>query len=101
MANNDILFPSKDDDLGLVGVLQDKFLDVCEMHRREKQIDLPIPADIEGHMKIWRVVFARFAHGHREHTKNEMKSVREFAQWLLDVRCDLCKQDRKVMEWVD
>lgn len=96
------LVEMKSDDIALITELSKRLLDTHELYLRARGVECKIPTSMENDFRrlnalkhrIWQLNDYRMSEA-------EKKSVREIAQWIVDIKCDLCGQDKKVLKWRD
>ena len=74
---------------GCVAV-EDKFLTLCQMWRRNVKEELVPPADLDQAMLLWRTMYARFKRGDFRNTASELKALKAVAAWTLEVKARMC-----------
>ena len=95
----DILVRSKQDDHDLVLAVDERFRDLCHMHRRVRGVELPIPKSMKADFERYGRMLVRHAHDDYRHTAAELKSVKIIAQWTFDVKCDICGKPTQTIEF--
>lgn len=92
------LLPSSPDHVGLIRAIEDRFLDLCSLHRRVRGTDLQIPQALMPDALRWRMARLRHQGSDFRHTEREWRSVCEFAQWTLDLNSELKNQPKTTFE---
>ncbi len=128
------LLPSTFDDVMLTIMLDAKYRELEELHRRVRGVSLSIPLDLHQAVLRCKHVLRRYrcqrcrsaqlaqnadgspalntkdklpycgrcsGRGDYRHSAAEKKSVREVAQWTLDVNNRLRNQPENILEWED
>lgn len=95
------LVPSRPDDVVLCDALDYRYRELCGLHMRVVLEELRPPSHLMGDMKLWRLMRMRHIKGDLRHTADELRAVRTICQWTVDVKCRLCKQPTKIIEWGD
>lgn len=90
----DRLVPSTLDAIQFCIAIEQKFLELCKLHRQHYGTDLLPPPYIDKDMLRWRTMRLRHRQSDWRNTDAEFKSLKTIAQWLLDVKCDICNQPR-------
>jgi hypothetical protein len=96
-----MLIPANIDDVELTRAVETRFIDLCDTYLRIKGVTLPIPKDLVKELALWRQMAVRFKTGDMRVSVDERKAVRRFAQWTLDVNCDLRNQPKQTLVWKD
>jgi len=99
MASQDVKIKSTEDELGLVGAIHDRFLDLCDLYQRVNKVKLVPSPEVMEWLKTWRQVFKRYELGDYRHTISEMNRVKLLAQWTVDVKREICKKEKLVIAW--
>lgn len=80
--------------------LQQRFLDLCEMHGRVRGASLVPPKSLDPAMLRWRRLAVRFKKGDFRNTLEEEQAMLDIASWTLDVQCELVPtKKRETMPW--
>lgn len=93
------LRPARHDEVAIGLAVEDRFLTLCESHKRIRGIDLAIPPELKPAAYLWRTAVARHRMGDFRITDDEKKATRAFADWTLRVNCELRNQTYKPVEW--
>lgn len=95
------MYAATKDTVALVQAIESRYADLLDLHVRLKGIELPRPREIQTCANTWFAVLVRFQkHDHR-HSEDELKAVRTFAQWTLNVNGELRGQKATTITWVD
>ncbi len=94
-----VLKPSRKDDTLLCIALDTRYRELCQMYGKVKGEMLVPPSHFSVDMVNWRQMFVRQTQGDYRRTDDELKSVQRIAQWTLDLKNELCGQERVVLEW--
>jgi len=94
-----MLHKSSPNDIALIPAVHDRYIELCGLYYRVNEEKLVPPPDLDADMLQWRQLVARYKLGDYRHTDAELKSLRTIAQWTLDLKCDLCGQPRKKLQW--
>lgn len=98
----DTLELSTKDCIQLAREIEPRFLTVCELYGRKWGGQTPpISKEMEKHFMRWRQVVIRHRNGDMRNTLSEWQSMKEVAQWTVDLNCKLCGQEPKTVEWAD
>ena len=95
------LFVSKPDDIALCTAVEDKFINLCNIHLNMKGTQLFIPSSLDSDMLNWRKMAVRHRRGDFRHSEAEMKSLRTIAEWTLEVNAKLRNQEVPKVDWRD
>jgi len=93
------LLPSQKDTVHLCAAAEDRFLDLCGTYERVKGEQLPIPQSIQSAMVHWRKMIARYKQSDFRNTVSELKALKEFCQWTLDVNNEIRNQPKQTLNW--
>ena len=93
------LMPSTQDDVQLCATLENRFLELCALYQRTTGDELVPPKSLDKDMLRWRHMATRYKKGDYRHTGDEYQSIKTIAQWSLDVKCSICGQPTKRIEW--
>lgn len=93
------LKPSSQDVIALANAMEERFLILCGKWKQAKGDNLPIPEDLWQDLLRWRTVQVRHKIGDFRNSDAEWESMKVFAQWTVDVNCELCGQPPKKLEW--
>lgn len=96
-----ILKPATHDLVALGFAVQQRFLDVCDLHKRLRDTEVLIPSHLDRDMLNWRTMMVRFKKGDHRANRDEELSTRRIAQWTLDINNTLRNQPLKAIEWTD
>ena len=94
------LMPSTQDDVALCAALETRFLELCGLYKRATGNILVPPKSLDKDMFRWRQAAVRYKKGDYRHTSDEYQSIKTIAQWSLDVKCSICGQPTKRIEWI-
>lgn len=93
------LVPS-DNDLVQLGLsVEQRFLELTESYIRIKGIRLVIPTSLQPDAMRWRRMVMRHRNGDYRNTPSELKATRAFAQWTLDINCEMRGQVKQQIVW--
>lgn len=95
------LVVSKPDDIALCTAVEDKFINLCNIHINITGIQLVIPPSLISDMLNWRRMAIRHRKGDFRHTETEKKSLRTVAEWTLVTNAKLRNQEVPNMNWRD
>jgi hypothetical protein len=98
-ASLDRLEPSSKDFQVLCETVEIKFNEVVNKFFRTNGEPPTIPEYVQKAMVRWREAILRHRQGDFRHTKSEELSVREVAQWTVDLNCSLTGNPIKKIEW--
>jgi len=102
IIHTDRFVPSSLDCRALAVAIEERFLIVCELYGRQSGgEDMPIPKWMEAHLVRWRMVVVRHRKGDHRHTESEWQSMKEMAQFTVDVICRLRGQEPKRLVWAE
>ena len=93
-----MLVASQPDDIGLTEAVRIRFNELIPLHRQKKGTDLIVPPDLAQEYRRVIDLCRRHHRGDFRHSPDELKALKQFAQWTLDINCDLRGQERKVLE---
>jgi hypothetical protein len=93
------LYPSPQAMVLMVKALYPRFLEVCAIYQRVHGEELVPPPELDADMKLWRLMVARFKKGDYRNTQDEDLATARVAQWTLDMKMDLCGQERIQVDW--
>jgi hypothetical protein len=93
--------PSTQDTIALSDAIEERFLNLCGTYFRQKGEKLQIPLTLKQDMLRWRQVVVRHRRGDFRNSQNELQSIRTFAQWTLDMNCELRCQPKRLLTWRD
>jgi hypothetical protein len=99
--NTGSLLPSKQDDIQLCLALEEKYIELSRLYERAMGVPLVPPRSMDSDMFLWRTLMARIKSGDFRHTANEYRALKTMAQWTVDMKCSLCGQPTKKIEWKD
>ena len=89
-----ILLLSKPDDVQLAIAVERNFLYLCQMHVKQKGMELPIPDFISSDIRQWRALRVRHKVEDFRHSEAEMRSVKAIAEWTLEISAELRGQKK-------
>ena len=96
------LKPIPSNDVSMIHELSKRLLDLHELHRRVHGVDCLIPKDMENDFKRFNALKQRcYVLNDYRISESEVKSVRTIAQWVLDLKKQICGQPRHILEWRD
>lgn len=95
------LVPSRPDDIALAQAVEQRFIDLCSTHMRLRGTMPQVPLSLTPDMRRWRQMRLRHRGGDLRHTDAEMRSVRTFAQWTVDINNQLRNQPPSDVQWYD
>ena len=89
------------DDITLSEAVEERFKELCGLHFRARGTKLLIPPGLYRAFKLWRQFKMRYAGktGRVGITISERRAVQEIAQWTVDVKAEICGQDKQVVEF--
>lgn len=94
------LFPSPQSVVEFAKALEDRFLNLCELHGRVRGTQLIPPKSLDGDFLRWRELSVRFKRGDFRHAFDEEKAMLTIASWSLDMVCELTPgKVREKMPW--
>ena len=93
---------NSDEDLKELSLaVQDRFIEVMNLHARARGFILTPTDALTSDLLRWRTMVSRHRKGDFRHRNSEKIALRNVAQWTLDLNSDLKGQPRKVLEWKD
>ena len=92
---------SSPDDIALCRAVEDKFINLCNIHFNMKGTQLFIPPSLNSDMLNLRKMAVRHKSGDFRHNETEKKSLKSVAEWTLSVNAKLRNQEVPKMEWGD
>ena len=93
------LVPSRVDDIELARALEERFLQLCQLHKNLKGEEILIPKSLDADMRRWRQMVVRYNGGDFRHTESELLSVKTIAQWTVDTKMNLLGREPKPVNW--
>ena len=75
--------------------VESRFIDVCGMYRRVRDVDLVPPSELDNDMKRWREMRVRHKKGDYRHRESEIFAQESIMKWILDTKLELVKQPKK------
>ena len=90
---------SKIDDIELAAAVEDRFLQLCQLHLGIAGCQLPIPKELNRDMLRWRQMRTRHKQMDFRHTDAEMRSVKAVAVWTINTKFRLLGKKPPVIEW--
>lgn len=104
-ANGSVHFhqlkPSTQDNIALAQAVEERFLNLCGSWERIRGERLPIPDGLQNEMIAWRRMRIRHKQGDFRNSDYEVKCLRVFAQWTVDMNCCLRNQPLVKIDWGD
>jgi hypothetical protein len=88
----DTLQRSTPDDTALNLAVLERFLQLCRLWLHNYKEKLPVPAELDRDMLLWRTMALRHKAGDLRHKASEMKALRNVAAWTLEVKARMCGQ---------
>ena len=83
------------------GELENRFLDLCESYLRITGNPLVVPKSLDADMLLWRTMMVRHKKVDFRNTEDEFKSLKNIAQWTVDVNNKIRNQEPKTIDWGD
>lgn len=99
IVHKNVLVPSVPDAVAMCRAVQERFLNLLEMHLQVKGTQLLPPKSLDRAMVLWRTMALRFKSRDFRNSIEELDALREIAQWTLDENCDLRNQPRIELVW--
>jgi hypothetical protein len=98
-GKTDRLQPSPPDlvALGEAVVVRDE--EVRALHLRTKNVPLRTPDGMERARQLAAQMITRHRQRDYRHRDSELVAIREYAQWTVDIKCQLCNQPPKKIDW--
>jgi hypothetical protein len=94
-----MLIPAHIDDVHLCAAVESRFVELSGSYLRLKGLTLIIPKDLQQDLTLWRRMAVRFKQGDMRVTEGERLAVRRFAQWTVDVNCEIRNQPAQTVAW--
>jgi hypothetical protein len=95
----EVLVPSLPDVIQLAHAIEDRFMSLSAFHFRQQGTPLNMPESVKKDAIIWRRLVLRYKMGDFRNTHSELKAIRSFAQWTVDVNCKLRNQPKQTINW--
>ncbi len=86
----DALVRSSHDEVALNVAVQEKFLTLCRLWKRNVGEELMTPQELDGDMLRWRTMAVRHRAGDLRHKASELKALKTMAAWTLEVKARMC-----------
>lgn len=99
IVHKNVLRPAVPDAVAMCRAVQERFLNLLEMHLQVKGTQLLPPKSLDRAMVLWRTMALRFKNGDYRDTAEEIQALREIAQWTLDENCILRNQPKIELVW--
>lgn len=93
------MLKSTTDDVCLGQAIEDRMGDLANSYLRIRGVDLRVPEILRNDFVRYTAYRERHKKGDHRHTESELKSVREIAQWTVQVNCALRNQPPKHVDW--
>ena len=94
-----ILKPSDRSMLEGATAVEERFLTVCKRYLKKWGVELQIPNHLKQDFIHWRELVVRYNQGDFRHTDAELRSLKEIAQWTVDINCELCGAQYTNIAW--
>ncbi len=94
-----LLVNSTQDNVMLGMAVQESFIELCGAYLRINKVKLIIPDYLKRAIFIWREMCVRHKSGDIRHTEDEMKAMKEIADWTVRVNQELRNQKQKPVQW--
>lgn len=94
----------KSSNMGIIDLndaVEYRFNDLCAVYFREKGMELFPPKHLDKDMFLWRTMAVRHKSGDYRHTDDEIKSLKNVAEWTLQENCKLKGQEYVPLDWGD
>ena len=78
--------------------IEERFIELCDLYKRVKFENLVPPSHLDSAMYLWRTMRIRHKTGDFRHTADELKAMKQVAQWTVDVKRELCDQPKIVLD---
>jgi len=90
---------STKDDVCLGMAIEERLHDLAGAYQRIRGMSLQIPEILKNDYVRFVSYCERHRKGDFRHTESELKSVREIAQWSVQVNCAIRNQSPKHIDW--
>jgi len=101
IRHSNMLRPSSQDLIVLILSIETRFLDLTHAYLRITGVQLPIPESLNADLLLWRTLRVRHKKGDHRNTEDEVKAIKNIAQWSLDENNKLRNQPPIKLEWGD
>lgn len=99
--HTNVLKLSHADVVTLGSAVEDRFIEVLDLHLRVKKVAIVPPKELDADMRRWREMRIRHKKGDYRNTSDEFKSTTRIADWTLRLKCDLCGKVYVPQQWVE
>lgn len=98
IIHGNMLEMSSRDTIGMAEAVRTRFNGLIETYRRVRGVSLIIPKELRpDHQRVLRLM-TRHWRGDMRNSGAELQSLKTFAQWTLDVNCEMRNQKRKFLD---
>jgi hypothetical protein len=98
-ASAEVLVPSLPDVIRLAHAIEERFMGLSAFYFRTKGTPLALPEPVKKDAITWRRLLLRYGQGDFRNTRSELKAMRMFAQWTVDVNCEIRNQPKQTINW--
>lgn len=99
LVHTNLLQSSDQDTIALADAVESRFLDLCGSWERIRGEKIPIPESMDRALLLWRKCVARFRKGDFRNTADELRAIKEVAQWSVDAQRQLRNQPTEKVKW--
>lgn len=97
--HKNVLIPSTVDEISLCQSVEENFITLCNIHKRQLGMELIPPKSLDKDFVRWRQLAVRYRSGDFRHSEEEYESVKTIAQWTIDINCRIRNQPQKKVNW--
>jgi hypothetical protein len=97
--NPDLLHPSSQDEVALCDAVRVRFGELSQAYLANKGRELLVPKTIKAEFIRVARMADRHEQGDFRNSHSEMRALKIFAQWTVDIQMRLRQQPRQIVQW--
>lgn len=98
-AHTNVLVPSPPDVIAMNQAVEQRFVEVLDLHLRVTGEEIVPPAHYDADMRRWREMAVRHRKGDFRNTTDEKKALKAIAIWAAELNAKLRNQEPPVIDW--